>query len=83
MSNINEIFPPRRDDPVDRCHILFNQLHSLLTILSMLSAEPDNALGWGRDENNLFCLLLGMVEELADNYSRHLDDMAAEVRGHE
>ena len=75
MCNSNPIFPLRRDDPVDRCHILFNQLHSLLSILILLSGDSDNALGWGRDENNLFCLLLGMVEELSDNLR--------EVRGHE
>ena len=58
-----------------------HQLHSLLTILTMLSSDLPNAMGWGRAENNLFFLLLEIVEELADNYSRHLDDIAGEMRG--
>ena len=55
MSN-SKIFPPRCDDPSERCHILFTQIHSLLTILIMLTASK-NLLGWGRNENNLFFLL--------------------------
>ena len=78
MFNSNEI-PLRRDDPVDRFHILFHQLRSLLTILTMLSSDSDHGMGWGRAENDLFHLLLQMVEELGDNYSRHLDDIAGEV----
>ena len=79
MSKFNDIFP-RRDDPVDRCHILFHQLHSLLTILTLLT-DSDNSMGWGKNENDLFFLLQQMVAELAHNYSRHLDDIAGEARG--
>lgn len=68
MSNPNPIFPPRRDDPADRCHILFHQIHSLLTILIHQQ---------GQQENHLCSLLQQMVEELATSYSQHIADIEA------
>ena len=67
MSNPNAIFPPRRDDPADRCHILFHQIHALLTVLIFSDQQ----------ENPMYSLLQQMVEELATSYSQHIAEIEA------
>ena len=76
MSNFDELFAPRVDSPGDRCHHLFQQIHSLLTILTLLVGE-DNAMEWGYHEGNLFFLLQQMVEDLGHNHCKYIKEIQA------
>ena len=79
MSNFDELCAPREDSPGDRCHHLFYQLHSLLSILVMLVGEDNSMeLEWGHHEHNLFFLLQRMVEDLAHNHSQCIKEILAE-----
>ena len=75
--DLNAIFLPREEAPDDRLHQVFHQLHSLLTILIMLSGDRnnENGMNWSTQEHNLFFLIQQMVEELAYNYSKHIEEI--------
>ena len=77
--DLNAIFPPREDAPDDRLHRVFHQLHSLLTILIMLSGDRnyENGMNWSTQEHNLFFLIQQMVEELAENHCKYIEEIRA------